>query len=143
MLANYFDLLAQRLSHVELADCDIYYDGQRIAEHQPQRPEEHTESNDREQSGRWGQRHGTPGDKRHNQIAFDLLHHDEHHQRPGDRVPVFGRGKQQGGNCSDHWSSNRHELCHTRDQPEGQGRGTPTNARPTAIRMPTIIIARS
>ena len=42
------DLLTQRVAHIELAHCNIGYDGQWIAEHQPQRPEQHTDSNDRE-----------------------------------------------------------------------------------------------
>ena len=93
MLANYFDLLAQRLSHVELADCDIDYDGQRIAEHQPQRPEEHTESNDREQSDRRWHRDGAPSYQRHDNVALYLLHHYEHSERPADRVPTLSRGE--------------------------------------------------
>jgi hypothetical protein len=80
-------------SALVLAHGDVGDDGERIAKQPPQRPEQHTDGNDREESDRWRQSHGASGYERHDQVAFDLLHHDEHRQRPGDRMLVLLRNE--------------------------------------------------
>jgi hypothetical protein len=90
----------------------------RISEDQP-RGAEHPRHH-REQTDRRRQLYRPARDQRHDQIALDLLNHEDAPQGPQGQFPALANRHEQHGNCTGNRPDDRHEFRQAEYQAQRQ-----------------------